>query len=59
MGNRNNQRLNVVIENEIYQWSGTPYGAALKNMYENGTSYEGICQYVGIDYEDYEDYAEV
>ena len=27
----------------------------IKNMYENGSSYESICEVIGIDYEDYEE----
>lgn len=55
MDGRNNTRLNDEIENKISQWHGTTFGASLKNMYENDTSYEGICDYAGIDYENYEE----
>lgn len=55
MADRSNARLNEEIESKIRQWDGTIFGASLKNMYENGTSYEGICEYADIDYEDYED----
>lgn len=55
MDGRNNTRLNDEIENKISQWHGTAFGVSLKNMYENGTSYEGICDYAGIDYENYEE----
>lgn len=41
--------------NALGQWDGTIFGASLKNMYENGTSYEGICEYADIDYKDYEE----
>ena len=55
MADRSNARLNEEIESKIRQWDGTIFGASLKNMYENGTSYEGICEYADIDYEDYEE----
>ena len=42
MADRSNARLNEEIESKIRQWDGTIFGASLKNMYENGTSYEGI-----------------
>ena len=54
MADRSNARLNEEIESKIRQWDGTIFGASLKNMYENGTSYEGICEYADIDYKDYE-----
>ena len=49
MADRSNARLNEEIESKIRQWDGTIFGASLKNMYENGTSYEGICEYADID----------
>ena len=52
MADRSNARLNEEIESKIRQWDGTIFGASL---YENGTSYEGICEYADIDYEDYEE----
>ena len=55
MADRSNTRLNEEIESKIRQWDGTVFGASLKNMYENSTSYEGICEYADIDYEDYEE----
>lgn len=55
MADRSNERLNDFLERKIAQWDGTVYGACLKNMYENGSSYAGICEYAGIDYEDYEE----
>ncbi|MGN0398850.1 MAG: hypothetical protein ACI4EO_01865 [Blautia sp.] len=55
MADRSNHKLNEEIERHIRQWDGTIHGQCVKNMYENGTSYEGICEYAGIDYEDYED----
>lgn len=53
MTDRSNVELNALVEETIYQWDGTAYGVSLKNMYENGTSYEGICDFMNIDYEDY------
>lgn len=55
MADRSNARLNEEIESKIRQWDGTIFGASLKNMYENGTSYESICEVMQIDYEDYEE----
>lgn len=55
MADRNNHRLNVLIEDHIRQWDGTVHGQSVKNMYDNGTSYESICEFIGIDYEDYEE----
>lgn len=55
MEDRGNYRLNEEIENHIRQWDGTIHGQTVKNMYENGTSYESICEVMQIDYEDYED----
>lgn len=48
MADRSNARLNEEIESKIRQWDGTVFGASLKNMYENSTSYEGICEYADI-----------
>ena len=58
MLNRNNKRLNADIEIFIAMYSGTAIGQAVKNAYENGTDYEGICDIAGIDYSDYEDFAD-
>lgn len=55
MADRSNHRLNEEIESHIRQWDGTIHGQMVKNMYENGTSYEGICEVMQIDYEDYEE----
>ena len=52
---RNNHRLNCEIERFIDQWDGTHIGQEIKNMYENGSTYESICDRMGIDYEDYEE----
>lgn len=53
MENRDNHRLNVAIERFIDAWDGTSIGQDVRNMYENGTSYEHICERMGIDYDDY------
>ena len=47
------KRLNCEIERFIDQWGGTARGQDVRNMYENGSSYEYICEQIGIDYEDY------
>lgn len=54
MAYRGNNRLNEKIESFISQWHGTVFGYQIRNAYENGTSYEGICEMIGINYEDYE-----
>lgn len=53
MTDRSNHRLNVEIERFIDMWDGTILGYEIKNMYENGTDYESICERADIDYEDY------
>lgn len=50
---RNNSRLNNVIEIFIEQYDGTSIGEAIRNMYENGSSYESICDRLDLDYEDF------
>lgn len=55
MTGRNNHKLNVEIEDHIRQWDGTVHGECVKNMYENGTSYESICEMMDVEYEDYEE----
>lgn len=50
---RSNHRLNVAIERFIDACWGTAIGQEIQNMYENGTSYEYICDHMGIDYDDY------
>lgn len=55
MEERSNHRLNVVIERFIEAWDGTAIGQDVKNMYENGTSYEQICDRLDIDMDDYAD----
>lgn len=52
---RSNHRLNVEIERHIDAWEGTIHGQSIKNMYENGSDYESICEMAGIDYEEYAD----
>ncbi len=53
MSDRSNRRLNIEIERHIDMWDGTIHGQTIKNMYENGSNYESICEAAGIDYEDY------
>lgn len=53
MSDRSNFALNVIIERFIEQWDGTILGFEVRNMFENGTCYEYICERMGIDYEDY------
>lgn len=50
-----NHRLNVEIERFIEAYDGTAIGQDVKNMYENGTDYEHICDCMGIDYNDYKE----
>lgn len=52
---RSNHRLNVFIEDMIRQWEGTAFGVAIRNMYENGCTYESICDVLGEDYADWEE----
>ena len=52
-GDRSNYRLNDRIERIIDAYDGTYFGQSVRNMYENGSSYESICDYIGIDYEEY------
>lgn len=56
--NRNNRPLNAEIERFIDQWDGTAIGQSVKNMYENGTDYESICEMMDIDYGEDEEYGE-
>lgn len=55
MADRGNHRLNCEIERHIAAWDGTVHGQVIKNMYENGSDYESICEAASIDYEDYEE----
>lgn len=52
MADRSNKALNEAIERMIQIWDGTIHGQTIKNMYENGTDYESICDVAEIDYED-------
>ena len=52
---RDNHRLNDQIERFIEAYDGTIVGQEVRNMYENGTSYESICDRMGIDVEDFID----
>lgn len=54
MAGRENHRLNVEIERFIESYDGTAIGQDVRNMYENGTSYEAICDRIGIELEDWE-----
>lgn len=51
---RENYRLNVEIERFIEAYDGTAIGQDVRNMYENRTSYEAICDRIGIELEDWE-----
>lgn len=55
MPERNNHRLNEEIERQIAAWEGTIHSYQIKNAYENGSSYEAVCELAGINYEDYEE----
>lgn len=55
MADRTNHRLNFDIEQQIDIWDGTIHGQTIKNMYENGSNYEGICEVLNVEYEDYEE----
>ena len=55
MADRSNYRLNEAIEQHIRIWDGTIHGQTIKNMYENDTDYESICDVAGIDYDDYKE----
>lgn len=43
------------IERFIEIYDGTAIGESVKNMLENGTDLEYICEYAGIEYEDESD----
>lgn len=45
------EELKYEIERFINQWDGTAIGQSIKNMYENGTALETICEEAGIDTE--------
>lgn len=40
------------IQDFIDQYDGTAIGQSVKNMLDNGTDYDSICEYAGIDYEE-------
>lgn len=48
-----NARLDSEIERLIDILEGTIKGWEIKNMYENGTSYEVICDVLDLNYNDY------
>ncbi len=52
---RSNEALNEYIESLIRRWDGTVTGRCLRNMYENGDSYEHIADFMNFDLEDFED----
>ena len=43
------------IESFISQYDGTAIGQSVKNMYDNGTDFEMICDYADIEYEEEEE----
>ena len=55
MSDRSNVRLNEEIERWVDTWDGTVIGACVKNMYENGDSYEHICEATDIDIDDFDE----
>lgn len=55
MAYRGNAKLNQEIERHISMWNGTVHGACIKNMYENGSDYESICEAAHIDIEEFEE----
>lgn len=55
MADRSNRDLNRIIEKNIEAWRGTPTGAILRKAYRGETSYEGICQIIGLDPDEYLD----
>ena len=50
MADRSNKALNEVIGQMIRIWDGTIHGQTIKNMYENGTDYESICDVAAVSY---------
>lgn len=50
---RSNYRFNDQIERFIEAYDGTAIGQDVLNMYENGSSYEAICDHLGLNYEDF------
>ncbi|MEE0929939.1 MAG: hypothetical protein UIM53_02980 [Acutalibacteraceae bacterium] len=51
---KTNAELNIIIETFIDSWQGTSIGSDIRNMYENGTSYEAICERLGLEYSYYD-----
>lgn len=49
----NEDELRYDIEQFIDTWSGTSIGEDVRNMYENETSLEAICDYLRWNYEAY------
>lgn len=43
------------IKSFIRQYDGTAIGQSVKNMLDNGTSYETICDYADIEYDGEDD----
>lgn len=52
---RENHRLNMEIEHFVEAYDGTAIGQSIRNMYENDSSYEAICDRMGLDYDDYKE----
>lgn len=46
-------KLNDDIESFIEAYDGTYVGMEIKNMFENGSSYESICDRLGWDIKEY------
>lgn len=53
MADRSNRKLNLIIEEQIEAWRGTPTGVILRKAYRGETSYEGLCEIAGLDPEEY------
>lgn len=53
MRDRGNMKLNELIEQRIDAWRGTPYGVILRDAYKGSTSYEGLCEIMGLDPDEY------
>lgn len=52
---RTNFSLNTIIERFIDNYDGTAIGQDIRNMYENGSNYESICDRMGINFEDFQE----
>lgn len=55
MEGRENHRLNMEIERFVDAYDGTAIGQSIRNMYENGSSYEAICDRMGLDHDAYKE----